>query len=99
VGEIQDEHDHEAQVVTKVGNAYQVIATSSLHDINKILEEPFQESGDYETLAGLLMNYKPFDLKEGEEITVDGYNIKILKMNRTLPELVELRVVKKKEAE
>lgn len=93
VGEIQDEHDHETQVVTRVGNTYQVIATSPLHDINKILEMPFAESDDYETLAGLLLHHKPFDLKEGEEFTIDNYRVKIVKMSRTLPELVELKTV------
>jgi CBS domain containing-hemolysin-like protein len=93
VGEIQDEHDHEAQVVTRMGNTYQVIATSPIHDINKILEVPFEESDEYETLAGLLLYHKPFDLREGEEVVIDNYRIKILKMNRTLPELVEVRPI------
>jgi CBS domain containing-hemolysin-like protein len=93
VGEIQDEHDHETQIVTQVGNGYEVLATSPLRDINKIIEPPFQESEEYETLAGLLLTQKPFDLKEGEEIVADGYRIKILKMNSTLPELVELKAL------
>ena len=95
VGEIQDEHDHEAQIVTQNGNTYQVIATSSIHDINKVLDEPFQESEDYDTLAGLLLLHKPFDLREGEEFDLEGYKVKILKMNRTLPELVELKTLPK----
>lgn len=94
VGEIQDEHDHEAQIVTQTGNTYQVIATSSIHDINKVLDEPFHESEDYDTLAGLLLLHKPFDLREGEEFDLEGYKIKILKMNKTLPELVELKPLK-----
>ncbi|MEO7992177.1 MAG: hemolysin family protein [Chryseolinea sp.] len=93
VGEIQDEHDHETQIVTQVGNGYEVLATSPLRDINKIIEPPFLESEEYETLAGLLLTQKPFDLKEGEEIVAEGYRIKILKMNRTLPELVELKAL------
>jgi CBS domain containing-hemolysin-like protein len=91
VGEIQDEHDQEAQIVTQTGNTYQVIATSSIHDINKVLDEPFQESEDYDTLAGLLLLHKPFDLREGEEFDLEGYKIKILKMNKSLPELVEIK--------
>jgi Hemolysins and related proteins containing CBS domains len=91
VGEIQDEHDHEVQIVTAVGNVYQVIATSSIHDINKLIDPPFDESEEYETLAGLLLHNKPFDLKEEEELIAGGYKIKILKMNRNLPELVEMR--------
>ncbi len=93
VGEIQDEHDHETQVVTRIGNTYHVIATSPIHDINKILDMPFEESDEYETLAGLLLHHKPFDLKEGEEFTLDNYRVKIIKMSRTLPELVELKTI------
>ena len=91
VGEIQDEHDHEAQIVTPILNGYQVIATSSIHDINKEIEEPLPEMEEYDTLAGLLLLHRPFDLKEGEELSIDNYKIKILKMNKTLPEVVELR--------
>jgi CBS domain containing-hemolysin-like protein len=93
VGEIQDEHDHEAQIVTQNGNTFQVIATSPIHDINKELDVPFEESEDYDTLAGLLLQHKPFDLREGEEFELDGYTVRIIKMNKTLPELVELRVL------
>ena len=93
VGEIQDEHDHEAQIVIQSGNTYRIIATSSIHDINKSLDVPLQESEDYETLAGLLLTIKSTDLKEGEEFVMDSYAVKIIKMNRTLPEIVELRLV------
>jgi CBS domain containing-hemolysin-like protein len=92
VGEIQDEHDHEAQIVTQVGNAYRIIATSSIHDINKSLDVPLAESEDYETLAGLLLMIRPTDLREGEAFRINDYSVKIVKMNRTLPELVELRL-------
>jgi CBS domain containing-hemolysin-like protein len=97
VGDIQDEHDHEAQIVIQTGNVYRVIATSSIHDINKSLDVPLQESEDYETLAGLLLMIRASDLKEGEEIMMDNYSVKIIKMNRTLPELVELRLISNRE--
>jgi CBS domain containing-hemolysin-like protein len=93
VGEIQDEHDHEAQIVIQTGSVFKVIATSSIHDINKSLDVPLQESEDYETLAGLLLMVKGSDLKEGEEIMMENYSVKILKMNRTLPEVVELKLI------
>jgi CBS domain containing-hemolysin-like protein len=93
VGEIQDEHDHELQIVTQQDNTYRVIATSSIHDINKSLHVPLKESEDYETLAGLLLMIKPTDLREGEEFVMDNYSVKIVKMNRTLPEIVEIKLV------
>src|SRR5690606_34854248 len=87
VGEIQDEHDQEIQIVTRVGNIYKVVATSHTHDINKVLEHPLPESTEYDTLSGLLVMHKPFDLKEGDELELFSYRIKILKLTRSLPEL------------
>jgi CBS domain containing-hemolysin-like protein len=97
VGDIQDEHDHEAQIVTQTGTVFRVIATSSIHDINKSLDVPLQESEDYETLAGLLLMIRSSDLKEGEELMMENYSVKIIKMNRTLPEIVELRLISSRE--
>jgi hypothetical protein len=35
--------------------------------------------------------HKPFELKEGDDIELFNYKIRILKLNKTLPEIVELR--------
>lgn len=92
VGEIQDEHDQEAQIVTSTGNyIYQVHARSPLHDINKFLDVPFEESEDYETLAGMITSERP-SVQQGDEFDLGGYRMKILKMFKTLPELVEIRL-------
>ena len=99
VGEIQDEHDHEAQIVTRSGETYQVVATSPIHDINKILEYPFPESDEYDTLTGLILLQRPFELKEGDEIELFGYKIKILRLNKTLPELVEIQHIHQSDME
>ena len=93
VGEIQDEHDHEQQIVVPLEqNRYQVLALSSLHDVNKFLKFSFPESDDYETLSGLL-TYHWHNMKEGDENKLFNYKIKIIKLNKTLPELVELEWV------
>jgi CBS domain containing-hemolysin-like protein len=92
VGDIQDEHDHEVQIVTKIDkNAYHVVAQSPLHDINKLLTVPFPESEDYETLAGLI-TYNRASLSEGDEFTLFRYKIKIIKIVKTIPEHVEIRL-------
>jgi CBS domain containing-hemolysin-like protein len=89
VGEIQDEHDHEQQIVTLLDKqVYQIVAQSSIHDINKFVEVPFPASEEYETLSGLLTYYKP-SLKEGDTFSMFNYKFKILKLNKTLPEVVE----------
>lgn len=92
VGEIQDEHDQESQIVTSAGDyVYQVHARSPLHDINKFLDVPFPESEDYETLAGMITTERP-SVQQGDEFDLAGYKMKILKMFKTLPELVEIRL-------
>ncbi|MEJ7643990.1 MAG: hemolysin family protein [Chryseolinea sp.] len=89
VGEIQDEHDHEQQIVTLLDKqVYQIVAQSAIHDVNKFVDMPFPESEEYETLSGLLTYYKP-SLKEGDTFKLFNYRFKILKLNKTLPELVE----------
>jgi CBS domain containing-hemolysin-like protein len=93
VGEIQDEHDHEQQIVTVLDkNVYQVVAQSSIHDINKLVAVPFPTSDEYETLSGLLTYYKS-SLTEGSTFDLFGYRFKIIKLNKTLPELVEASVI------
>ncbi|MCE7864077.1 MAG: HlyC/CorC family transporter [Bacteroidetes bacterium CHB5] len=92
VGEIQDEHDQEQQIVIPLDKQkFQIAAQSSLHDINKLLEVPFPESEEYETLAGLITYERP-SIKEGDEFILHNYKIKILKINQTLPELVEVKL-------
>ncbi|MFZ5970570.1 MAG: hemolysin family protein [Bacteroidota bacterium] len=92
VGEIQDEHDHESQIVTSVGtHTYQVLARSPLHDINKFLDVPFPESDDYETLAGMITTERP-TVQQGDEFDLRGYKMKVMKMYKTLPELVEIKL-------
>jgi CBS domain containing-hemolysin-like protein len=89
VGEIQDEHDHEQQIVTLLDKqVYQIVAQSSIHDINKFVDVPFPESEEYETLSGMLTYHKS-TLKEGDSFKLFNYKFKILRVNKTLPELVE----------
>ncbi len=92
VGEIQDEHDQEAKIVTRTGEStYRVVATSSMHDINKFLEVPIPESEEYETLAGLLLFHSDGQMKVGDEFSSGGYTMKIVKMSRHLPDQVDIR--------
>lgn len=90
VGEIQDEYDHETPIVIKAGGSFRVVATSSIHDINKAIEESFPESDQYDTLAGLIVHHHPGAIKPGDELILEGYRIKILQMDRNLPQQVQL---------
>ncbi len=61
VGEIQDEHDHEQQIVTVLDEQqYQIVAQSPIRDINKFVKVPFPLSEEYETLSGMLTFHQSF---------------------------------------
>jgi CBS domain containing-hemolysin-like protein len=92
VGDIQDEHDHEQQIVTLLDKqVYQVLAQSSIRDINKFIEVPFPESEEYETLSGMITFHRNY-IKEGDTFSLSGYKFKVLKLNKTLPEIVEMKL-------
>ena len=91
VGEIQDEYDNEISIVEKVGdNIYNVIASSTIDDINDFLPHPIEKDEQYETLAGFLI------LKFGkipsikEKIVIDNYEYSVLKKNKSSISLVEI---------
>jgi len=91
VGEIQDEFDNEMPFVEKVGDkVYNVLASSSIDDVNEFLPHPIEKDEQYETLAGYLI------LKFGkipqvkEKIQIDDYEFSILKKNKSSILLVQL---------
>ncbi len=93
VGEIQDEEDEEDKLVDKVGeNTYWVKATQPLEEINESLPRalPVSEEGEYNTLAGFILNKLQDIPEENQEFECDGYHFKILKMQNKGVELVEL---------
>lgn len=90
VGEIQDEHDQEQPPVAPVNeNTWRILAQTNLERINESLPERFPLDDDYETLAGLLLKTLDSIPEEGTLIQVGGYEVKVLKMYKTSPELVE----------
>jgi len=100
VGEIQDEYDNEISIVEKVGNnIYNVIASSTIDDINDFLPHPIEKDEQYETLAGFLI------LKFGkipsikEKIVIDNYEYSVLKKNKSSISLVEIVDITEPEAD
>lgn len=90
VGEIQDEHDQEQPPVVKTGErSWRILAQTNLERINESLPAHFTLDDDYETLAGLLLKTLDSIPEVGAVIQVDGFEVKVLKMYKTSPELVE----------
>ncbi len=90
VGEIQDEYDSELPIVDKTSEkTYKILAQNPINEINEFLPEPLPIEGDYITLSGLLLNVSDNIPKVGQIIPVDNYNIKVLQMFHSSPEIVE----------
>ena len=57
VGNIQDEYDNEREEITKISeNSFTVEGTASIDEISEILRVKLPE-GDYDTIAGLVVDY------------------------------------------
>jgi CBS domain containing-hemolysin-like protein len=92
VGEIQDEFDNEVPVVERISEGvYSVLASATLHDINKSLPNPIENDGNYETLAGYII-YKCGRIPNTDEtFFLDPYEITILKKIKSSLVLVRLK--------
>jgi CBS domain containing-hemolysin-like protein len=98
VGEIQDESDDERPMVEQVGEqTYAVLAGQSLDDMNPLLPHPVQKRGNYETLAGLLLDRFGRLPEVGEKTVIDDYEATILSKNGNSIERVELYDVLKED--
>lgn len=82
VGEIIDESDRESPFVEQSsGNTWVVDGRFPVEDAEE-LGWPVEESADYETIAGWLMNMLDSVPQTGDEFDHNGYRFKILSMRR-----------------
>ena len=82
VGEIIDESDRENPFVEQSsGNTWVVDGRFPVEDAEE-LGWPVEESADYETIAGWLMNMLDSVPQTGDEFDHNGYRFKILSMRR-----------------
>lgn len=93
IGDIQDESDEESSVVEKEGSSFKVIASASIHDINRHLPHPLTEDKRYETLAGLIITHVGNMPNVNEKVYFDHYECTILKRIRNRIVLVRLRYI------
>ena len=95
VGDIQDEYDTEEETIRKL-DAYTFLLSGTV-DLDE-LEETFpelhfdQESGDYETVAGLIIHHLGRIPKVREEIMIQNYTFIIMKARPSRLESVKLIV-------
>lgn len=78
VGDISDEHDVDEVPVTNVGRkAWLIDAAMRMDDLNRRLDLELPE-GDYETLAGFLLEEMDRIPKRGEKLDYDGYRFEVV---------------------
>lgn len=92
VGEIQDEYDNELPIVEKVGeDAYRVLASAPITDVNEHLPHPLTESKDYESLSGMLTFNLGRIPDANERVVLENYEFTVLKRTRNNVTLVQVR--------
>ena len=82
VGDIIDETDSETAYVTEAGSGEWRADGRCPIETARELGWPVEESDQYETIAGWLLDTADAVPQVGDELVVDGYRFKVLKMRR-----------------
>lgn len=87
VGNMQDEFDHEEEEITQLDeDSFEVDGTLSIGELGELLEREFPE-GDYDTVAGFLLDLLGHIPEEEEETVVEYENLTF-----TIQEMDERRI-------
>lgn len=93
VGNIQDEFDHEEEEVTQTGeNTFEVDGSIDMDELTDLLGTDLPE-GDYDTLAGFILNELGRLPADGEqpEVTYENLTFKVLQMEERRIERVYIQ--------
>jgi CBS domain containing-hemolysin-like protein len=94
VGEIVDEHDVEEQTDVQLSkNTFKLFARLDVEMVNKKYNLKLPESDDYETIAGLILNYQEDIPAKNDVITVNEFKFTIINVNENVIQEVQLEVV------
>jgi len=93
-GEIEDEFDEELDVEEQLSQDEFIFSTRLETDyLNETYKLSIPESDEYETLAGFILHYHESIPELGEEISIEGFKIKVLKASDNRLEEVRLQVL------
>ncbi len=94
-GEIEDEHDSVKLIEEELGEGhYRFSARLEVDYLNEEYDLELEESENYETLGGLIVNHTEEIPQKGEKVKIDNYEFVILEVSTTKIELVELNLPK-----
>lgn len=83
-GEIEDEHDKQELIEEQIDiDSYRLSARFEIDELNQKFKWDLPESDEYETLSGLIVHFLADIPTENQELKLEGYYIKITKVNKT----------------
>ena len=95
VGNIQDEYDHEEEEITQVNDTtFTVEGTTNIEELSDILDIALPDEGDYETIAGLIIDMLGRIPAEDEQPTVIVNNVEFTVLEVEDRRIVSVKVVK-----
>ena len=96
VGEIQDEHDEEENLVEeKLDGVLEILSSITINDVNEFLKEPLSENDLYETLGGYILNSVGRIPQKGEVINIDKYIFTIIEGDERKIEKIRIKEIDK----
>lgn len=93
-GDIEDEHDNTSYICKQISEAEYVLSGRlEIEKVNETFALELPESDDYMTVGGLILHYYQRFPKLHDQIPIDNFRFKIIKVTATKIELVRLTVV------
>lgn len=93
-GDIEDEHDSIALIEEELGEGhYKFSARLEVDYLNETYKLNLEESENYETLGGLIVNHTEEIPEQGETVEIKDHIFTILEVSNTKIELVEVKYI------
>lgn len=93
-GEINDEHDEDDIILNQVDDhTFICSGRAEVDDINEKFGLHLPTSDDYDTLAGLILSEKQSIPAQGDVITIENYEMKIIQAGHATIDKVQLSVL------
>jgi len=94
VGEIEDEHDidNEDHIKPHERNRYTVKASTPIDEFNEFFNTELSD-GEYDTIGGLALKAFGHVPKRGENIELEGFNVKVLRADKRRIHLMRMNQI------
>ena len=91
IGDIEDEHDHEALMEMELGDGhFRFSARHEVDDLNERFGLELPENEAYETLGGLVLHHTEEIPPEGHRLEMDGFSLLVTRVDGARIVLIEV---------